>query len=80
MIWSFSDSMTTCTEVCLPSFIVFVEETLDVIICNGFAVGISCGAARSKSICDSLIETTPLYIIKAIEQYYVWSFSGLNTA
>ena len=62
MIWSFSDSMTTCTEVYLPSFIVFVEETLDVIICNGFAVGISCGAARSKSICDSALVLVDIYV------------------
>ena len=44
--------MTTYVKVSLLSSMVFIEETLDVIIYNGLSVGISCGVARSKSICN----------------------------
>ena len=42
-------------KISLPSSMVFVEESLDVIICNIFSVGISCVVPRSKSICDSIL-------------------------
>ena len=43
------------TKISLPSSMVFVEESLDVIICNIFSVWISCGVSRSRSICDSAL-------------------------
>ena len=41
--------MTTFTKIPLPLSMVFVEESLDVIICNSLSIGDSYGIAGSKS-------------------------------
>ena len=64
LIWSFNDWITTCTKVSLPSSMVYVEDALDFMICNGFSAGISCGVARSKSICDSALVLVDISITK----------------
>ena len=59
-----SDSMTTCTKVSFPFFMVFVEESLHIIICNSLSVGIRCGVSKSKSICDSTMVLVDTSIMK----------------
>ena len=54
------------TKTSLPSSMVFVEESLDVIICNIFSVGITCVVPRSKSICDSALLLVNIFIRKRI--------------
>ena len=54
------------TKTSLPSSMVFVEESLDVIICNIFSVGISCVVPRSKSICVSALLLVNIFIGKRI--------------
>ena len=64
MIWSFSDWMTTSTKVYLPSSLVFVDESLDVVTDNGLSFGISCGVNKSKSVCDSALVLADISIMK----------------
>ena len=54
--------MTTCTKVSLPSSMVFVEGSLDVITSNGLSD--SCGFNRSKSVCDSTLVLVDKTIMK----------------
>ena len=64
LIWCFSDWITTCTKVSLPSSTVFVEESLYVIIWNGLPVVISYSVISSKLICNSALTLVDISIMK----------------
>ena len=66
--------MTTFIKIPSPSSIVFVEESLDVIIGNSLSIGISCGVAGSKSNSGS----EPVLVDKSIMKKNCFQYFTIN--